>query len=111
MSPLQMKRWLTDAYNMLLNSGIYSSDEAKCIVEWFEHMRGSDEYGLMGEDFMDTYGSLYDKLPPNNLELHQWLYGNMTARLWMYAPVLKENFKLQRNSTKPHTKSMMTSEN
>lgn len=96
MNPQQMKRWLADAYNMLVNSGIYSSDEAKYIVEWFKHMRASDEYELMGEDVMAAYIDLSDSLPPNGLELHQWLYGNMSARLWMYAPVLKKHFNLNK---------------
>lgn len=89
MNEQEWKQWLLDARACLICTNKYSSAEISTIIDWFYHIRGSNERHLIGDKAVDAHSivcqATIDRLGSFDL------YGSLMSRLFIYAPlILKE---------------------
>ena len=90
MNEKDWKQWLLDAQLCLICTKKYSGEEISTIIDWFYHIRGSDERALIGDEAIDAL-SIVNKATINRPCSFD-LYGSLMARLFIYAPlILKED--------------------
>jgi hypothetical protein len=88
MNATEWNNWFDDAYKMLEIGG-YSEEQISIILKWFRHIRGSAERGLIGDAAVDGHLAMIQGAIDKTGKLD--LYGSMTSRLFIYAPlILKE---------------------
>lgn len=89
MNEQEWKQWLLDARACLICTNKYSNGEISQIINWFYHIRGSDERALIGDEAVDALSTV-NKATINKLGCFD-LYISLMARLFIYAPlILKE---------------------
>ncbi len=89
MNEQEWKEWLFHAAVCLTVTKKYSEKEIAKIIEWFRHIKGSDERHLIGDEAVDAH------LVITQASLQRLgkfdLYGSLMSRLFIYAPlILKE---------------------
>lgn len=89
MNEQEWKQWLLDARACLICTHKYSDTEISTIIDWFKHIKGSDERHLIGDKAVDAH-SVIVQASIKRLGSFD-LYGSLMARLFIYAPlILKE---------------------
>lgn len=90
MNEQEWNHWLLDARACLICTHKYSNDEISKIIDWFYHIRGSNERYLIGDEAVDAL-SVVNKASMDRLDSFD-LYNSLMARLFIYAPlILKDN--------------------
>jgi len=89
MNEQEWRQWLLDAEKCLICTKKYSDTEISAIIDWFYHIRGSNERHLIGDKAIDAL-SVVNEAAIDRLGSFD-LYGSLMARLFIYAPlILKE---------------------
>ena len=81
---INVTKWRSDALISLLCR--YTAADAEIILEWFDNMRGSDEYELTGLDFQVALQAIRDAQNSRGVPFD--LHGDLMTRLWAYAPLI-----------------------
>lgn len=85
MDQKQYKAWRQSTLASLLV--VYSFEESNEIMSWFDNIKGSGEYDLIGHERFTAMHVLLETVPEVGFNLHQ----HMSARVWAYAPhIIKE---------------------
>ena len=85
MNPSQYEHWRSNTLKSLL--AVYSTTESETIMSWFDHIKGSGEYELLGEDRFDSMQKFLNPIREKEFNLYQ----HLSARVWAYAPIILEN--------------------
>jgi len=86
MNEEQFNKWIKDATNALMC--VYSAEQAKIVVDWFETIKGRKERDLVGD-------TIVDKVTQHYAKTGHGLYTSMMARLWLYAPAILDEHEMQ----------------
>ncbi len=86
MNEQEWKQWLLDAEQCLICTKRYSGEEISIIIDWFKHIRGSNERALIGDKAVDAL-SVVNKATIDKLGYFN-LYESLMARLFIYAPLI-----------------------
>jgi len=90
MNEQELKKWFVDARIVLSTCG-YSEEETKIILDWFHHIRGSDERVLIGDAAVDAHSLICDAIIERTGKFN--LYNSLMWRLIMYAPLILDEWK------------------
>ncbi len=78
----EFEDWCNDAWDALCK--VYTEAESECIVDWFRHIKGSDEYELIGHERLEAFLTFST---PENVRWFN-VYSSMMSRVWIYAPYI-----------------------
>lgn len=90
MNEQQYYKWKADTYNALVDSSVYSQEEAEIIVDWFDSIKGTRERCWFGDELLDSLTEHWKDSPYEN-----FVYKTLTARAWLYADKILEKHKEQ----------------
>ena len=85
MNEKQYFKWKRDTSKAMVESGVYTTEQAGEIVDWFDSIKGSTERRLFGDALLDA---LCDHWKPAAIDF--FVYKTLTARAWLYADKILE---------------------
>lgn len=96
----QYNAWRENATLMLLNTKSYNILEIDYIIKWFDTISTRKEIDLLGEDDAYPLFDVVNNLNTYNLNCAELVAHSMYARLFMYAPYIKEEYLKENNMIK-----------
>lgn len=63
MNEQQYNKWKSDTFNALVDSGVYTEQQALIIVDWFDGIKGSVEYSWFGDELLNALSNHWEGYP------------------------------------------------
>lgn len=80
MNLAQYYNWRANALTSL--SYVYTIEESYKVLDWFDRIKGEEEYELTGHVTQESLRSIRDQTMNFNL------YNDLMMRVWLYAPFI-----------------------